>query len=266
MNEIFGADEGQENDLFAPCNGLVMIAEAEERFRNGLFVIVPSTKNQRLEEIGQRQASEPKSYKIHVVDRKAYQMTRSPTGFLGKRWNDLDGRELEFRSDHRPRPQYLYFHYCVTMLRRSWDHTEHETVLQDPLGRKIWDMPGPYLRRRQLLALAEEIGNNGVLEGAEHEACTEDVDPDDESGQITLAAANDAVRFSIGKGLEAFTDALDDDDDDDDKTWGTELQIGICPRCNCYRCGAVFSRDVSTNAYDEGNGEEDEDANEEVGL
>lgn len=260
MSEIFGAGEGQENALFAPYNGLLMIAEAEERFRKGLFVIVPSTENEL--EIGQWQASECKSYKIRVVDRKAHLMTRSPTGWFEKRWNDLDGRKLEFRSDHRPHPQYLYFHYCVTMLRRSWYHAEPETVLQDRLGKKFWDMPRPYLRRRQLLALAEEIGNDGILEGTENEADNKDVDQDDESDQIVLAAANDAVRFSIGKGLEAFTNALNDDDDDDDadagdKTWGKMLEIGVCPRCDCYRCSAVFSRHASTDVY----GEDDENAN-----
>lgn len=269
MDEIFRPEEGQENGLFTPYNGLLMTAEAEERFRKGLFVIVPSLKtNDLLEEIGQWQASGPESYKIRVVDRKAYPMTRSPTGWLEKRWNDLDGRELEFRSDHRPRPPYLYFHYCVTMLRRSWCHTEHETVLQDRLGKRFWDIPGPYLRQRQLSALAEEIGNDGILEGAGSEAHDdEEVDRDDESDQITLAAANDAVRFSAGKGTEAFTNALNDEDDDDnDETWGKRFEIGVCPRCNCYRCSAVFGRDGSTDAYDEGDVEDDGDANEGGGA
>lgn len=267
MSEIFGT-EGLENELFSPYNSVLMIAEAEERFRKGLFVIVPSIKNESSEEVRQWKASEPKSYKIRVVDRKAHQMTRLPTGWLEKRWNDLDGRELEFRSDHRPRPQYLYFHYCVTMLRRSWYHSEHETVLQDRLGKKFWGMPSPYLRRRQLLALAEEIGNDGVLEGAENEAHYENVDQDDESDQIVLTAANDAVRFSVGKGPEAFTDALDNpvDEDGDDKTWRKQSGIGICPRCNCYRCSAVFNRDASTDHYDEGDGEDDEDAVEGISL
>lgn len=80
MSELFGTQEGQENELFAPHNGLLMMVEAEERFRKGLLVIVPSIKSESPEEIVQWQVSEPKSYKIRVVDRKAYQMTRSPTG------------------------------------------------------------------------------------------------------------------------------------------------------------------------------------------
>lgn len=269
MSEIFGADEGQGNELFAPHNGLLMIAEAEERFRKGLFVIVPSSNAESPEEVGKWQASVPKGYKIRVVDRKAYLMTRSPTGWFEKRWNDLDGRELEFHSDHRPHPQYLYFHYCVAMLRRSWYYSEHTTVLQDRQGQKFWDMPGPYLRRGQLLALAEEIGNDGVLEGAENDAHDENVDQDDESDEIVLAAANDAVRFSICQGSEAFTDALDDhedEDDDDDMAWRKDKGIGICPRCNCYRCSAVFSRNASTDHLDEGDEEEDEEANSDVGV
>lgn len=89
-------------------------------------------------------------------------------------------------------------------------------MLQDWLGKKFWNIPGRYLRRRQLLALAEEIGNDGLLEGAKNEGHKEDVDQDDESDQIALAAANDAVRFSIAKGPEAFSDALEDDDNDED--------------------------------------------------
>ena len=265
MNELFGMYEGQENEMFAPYNGLLMIAEAEERFRKGLFVIVPSVKDVSPKEIKKWQTSEPKNYKIRVVDHKAYLMTRSPAGWLEKRWNDLDGRELEFRSDHRPSPQYLYFHYCVTMLRRSWYHADHETVLQDRLGKNFWDVPGRFLRRQQLLALAEEIGNDGLLEGAGNEADHKDVDQDEESGQIALAAANDAVRFSIGKGPEAFTDALDDDDEDGDKaSWGKELEIGICPRCNCSRCSAVFGRAEPIDVHDE-KYNEDDDGRDEFG-
>ena len=30
-------------------------------------------------------------------------------------WRDLDGQKVGFRSNHRPRARYLYFHYCCTI-------------------------------------------------------------------------------------------------------------------------------------------------------
>ena len=189
-----------------------MIAEAEERFRKGMFVIVPSTKDESSSEIGEWHASNPKKYKIRVIDRNAFKMTRLPPGYLNMRWNDLDGRELEFRSNHRPRAQYLYFHYCVAMLRRSWHHPEHKTLLNDRLGKRFWNTPGPYLRRQLLLGFTMETKHDGVLEGAVAGG------KDDEPDFVALAAAYDAIRFSEGNGAEAFTDALDDSDDEDEDT------------------------------------------------
>ena len=55
----------------------------------------------------------------------------------GTKWNDLDGQELLFKSDARPRAQYLYYHYCVAMLRRAWQQGKHGNILHDELGRKF---------------------------------------------------------------------------------------------------------------------------------
>ena len=82
------------------------------------------------------------------------------------KWTDLDGRELQFRSDHRPRARYLYYSYCVSMLQRSHHQGHYETVLQDHLGRKFWGTPGAYLQQTYLLAFVEEIWARGLLGGA----------------------------------------------------------------------------------------------------
>lgn len=245
MDGIFGTEEGQKNALLSPQNGLLMIAEAEERFRKGLFVIVPSTKNESSCEIARWHSSNPKRYKIRVIDRKAYKMTRSPPGCFEMRWNDLDGQELEFRSEYRPRSQYLYFHYCVAMLRRSWYHSERNTLLSDRFGNKFWDTPGSYLSRKLLLGFAAEFKHDGVLEGAE------DGGEEEVQDQIALAAANNAIRFSEDKGIDLFTDTVDDNDVEDKDTTEDEndgkyadLGFGVYPYCYCQRCSLAFRENI----------------------
>ncbi len=52
------------------------------------------------------------------------------------------------------------------MLRRSWHHNEHETILKDHLGKKFWGPSGPHLREKLLLAFVDELGHDDFLDGA----------------------------------------------------------------------------------------------------
>lgn len=59
------------------------------------------------------------------------------------------------------------------MLRRSWNLEKKERALKDELGKLFWATPGPYMRKRMLYALVEEMGHEheALLAGAmeEHE-------------------------------------------------------------------------------------------------
>ena len=210
MTEIFGDKEGERNELFSPENGIMMHTEAEDRFDKGFFVIVPSVNDESAEAYKAWHQSDVKAYKIRVVDTKASKMNRFlPLPGDRRKWIDLEGQDLQFKTSHRPRARYLYYHYCVTMLRRSHHQNEHENILRDHMGKKFWGTPGPYLRKTFLLALVEELGTDDVLDGAENPA--EEVETD----YTLLAAANETLRTLSGNRQAVRTGELAEEVDSD---------------------------------------------------
>ena len=76
------------------------------------------------------------------------------------------------------------------------------------MGKKFWGTPGPYLRRKFLLAFVEEMGHAELLEGAHH-VNDEDQEPDD----LVLATANEAIGISARKDSEIDEDYDEEEDE-----------------------------------------------------
>lgn len=199
MTRIFGREA--EHEMFSIHNGLLMSSHAEKRMDKGLFVIVPCANDESEADVKQWHLSQPKQYKIRVLEKRNKEMLEFVPGSYPKiSWANLDGRELEFLTDHRPRVRYLYYAYCVAMLRRAHHQGEHKHILKDHLGRKFWGTPGPYLRRAYLLAFVEEIGADDLLDGAE-EGEAEDVETD----PAALLVANERIRSGYKPRRDMFT-------------------------------------------------------------
>jgi hypothetical protein len=204
----------------------LLCQRAEECFDKYLFVIVPAINDERdSAQIREWHEMEAKPYRIRVVDPDDKLMKSAVVPGGERKWTDLDGEELEFKSTARPRARYLYYHYCVAMLRRSWHRGEHATILKDELGRKLWATPGPYLRKKLLLAFAEEIGNQQLLEGAMSDnAATQGQDNeerDDVLGSLAILSASKAVAHKDRSQDEAECepgrhDTSDEDNNDDE--------------------------------------------------
>lgn len=114
MDAIFGHLNVNEPELFSPKNGLLMSTRAEALWDKGYFVIVPLVDDDAShEEVMAWHQKDPKRYKIRVMDTKAQLMDKLVNYTLDRVWNEFDGQEIMFRSDFRPRAQYLYFKYCV---------------------------------------------------------------------------------------------------------------------------------------------------------
>lgn len=218
MDAIFGREDQNHSELFSPQNGLLMLDLTEQKFDKGYFVIVPRVSDRAsAQEISDWHASYPKEYKIRVVNPEGSGMDDAIYPHLSNTFNDLDGQQLNFRSDHRPRARYLYFHYCATMLRRSWFTKKPASALRDELGKRFWGTPGGrYMNRNMLMAFVEDMGHEyeELLEGA-----MEQTEEDKQEGPVetALAAASDHIKVSLGKGPERFSYGIDESDDKEEE-------------------------------------------------
>lgn len=157
--------------------------------------------------------SEPKNYKIRILhpqEQEAQKVIRPESEQL---WKDLDNTKVEFRSDFRPRARYLYFHYCIQLLRRTWKSEKKaaEKLKQD-FGKGYWGTIGPYLQDNMLRAFVEELGHeyDELLRGN----ANEDQNTADEPDNMLLAVASSQIKTS--KDVEdEDTDEEDEDSDED---------------------------------------------------
>ncbi|OAX77751.1 hypothetical protein ACJ72_07946 [Emergomyces africanus] len=220
MDAIFGKMEQPE--LFHPKNGLMLSSVVESKFNSGLFAIVPNLPDiPSPEEIAQWQESEPKDYKLRIVDRDPVKLNMS-TAFVpgsGTTWKDLDGKKLDFRSDFRPRARYLYYHYCLQILRVAFrERFEGEIIREKELQKPFWGSPGKYIRKNMLQVFVEEIGHkyDGLLKGASDESS----EAQGEDDLMLLAATRDVDLYVREHGdtiVEGETCEEDDEDEDEEE-------------------------------------------------
>jgi len=220
MTYIFGVEAIGE--LFSVKNGILMSTRAEERFDKGLFVIVPDVNDPASQhDIDKWNASEPKEYKIRVLDKDSQLMKAPVQAHRPENWIDLDGQRVEFRNDHRPRSRYLYFHYCVSILRRSWNQNKRWELLKMEVASNMWATPGRYLRKAMLAAIAEEIGHD--MEKALMKGCKDPETRVDKVDETALVCANDQIRITSRSGQElkeeiqkSATTLVESEDEDED--------------------------------------------------
>ena len=209
MQAIFGRPEDGRSELFQAVNGILWSTPVEERFEKGHFVIVPDIVDQPTQQdVNTWEASDPREYKIRVLNPDSEKM-QCPIEETGKIWADLDNERLKFKTKFRPRARYLYFAYCVAMLRRSFAG-KHLEVSRAELRKKFWGTPGRYMRESMLLGFVEEMGHDyeHLLEGA--------IKEEDAVADITaIVAANTHIQETLK--AEEGCDLESDSDDDDNE-------------------------------------------------
>ncbi|KAL4778506.1 hypothetical protein BJX76DRAFT_352568 [Aspergillus varians] len=171
MDGIFGRREPPE--LFSARNGILVTRSMERWFDSGKFVIVPDLPDKPpLAELLAWVQGDTRQYRFKIIDPKWERLDHPACqGFTNKTWRSLDGKKLEFRSSFRPAARYLYFHYCIQVLRQAWGHNGYGAsvpILKKETGRSFWGTPGKYMPKNMLLALVEELGHEyrDLLEGA----------------------------------------------------------------------------------------------------
>ncbi|OJJ45725.1 hypothetical protein ASPZODRAFT_152732 [Penicilliopsis zonata CBS 506.65] len=172
MDAIFGHTRPAE--LFSSRNGLIIASQIEKFFDAGVLVIVPDIPERPTRSMlsAWLYQKTPREYKLRIIDSSWEKLGRPVLSMdHGTTWKDLDGRKLRFRSNFRPAARYLYFHYCLQVLRRAWKVGPGQRAafhLQDELGKPFWGTPGRYMARNMLRALVEELGHEyeSLMDGA----------------------------------------------------------------------------------------------------
>ncbi|KAF2711412.1 hypothetical protein K504DRAFT_374208 [Pleomassaria siparia CBS 279.74] len=162
MNAIFGNEAAGE--LFSPKNALFLPSGMEALFDCGFFAIVPNIRHDASKaELSLWEQTSPRDYKIRILDERHQKIDESFAP--GKTWRQLDGQKLMFRNNFRPRARYLYFNFCMQLLKLSWKRGGGKSAcaalpsLNPEIGKHFWGTRGKYLPTNQLLTLVEELGH-----------------------------------------------------------------------------------------------------------
>ncbi|RAK95443.1 HNH endonuclease signature motif containing protein [Aspergillus ibericus CBS 121593] len=162
MGAIFGVTKTPE--LFSPRNGLMMASFIEDVFDCGKIVIVPDLPDRpKLAELLAWLGQETREYKVRILDQNWKLLGKTIELGSQMTYRELDGRRLQFKTAFRPAARYIYFHYCLQVLRRAWQENTDGTpgaTIRDEMGKPFWGTPGRYLPKNMLLALVEELGHD----------------------------------------------------------------------------------------------------------
>lgn len=215
MDSVFGVMKNPE--LFSPLNGLIVSHILEEKFDSGFMAIVPRLPDHpTLAQIALWNIAEPKEYKIRILNLEDPEVHKVIHPNSGQTWKDLDGTNVEFRSTFRPRARYLYFHYCIQILRRAWRADKQAAgLLKKEFGKGYWGTIGPYLPESMLRAFVEELGHeyNELLAGVADDKAT----ATQEDRNLLVAVASNQVKASREEeGEEESEDEESDEDEDED--------------------------------------------------
>ena len=212
MDAIFGPTSTSE--LFSPRNGLLVNTSFEEVFDIGFLAIVPFLPdNPSPKELSDWASSDPKEYKVRIIDWENKNINTPINKDGSCTWRDFDGKRLEFLNHFRPRARYLYFHYCLQILRLSWRHAYDKSkvgeAIRGEIGKSYWGTTGRYLPKYMLFAFVEAIGQKWehlIENGIEGEEKIEG----DRYTLLSTATSHITQRKEDDK-----SDDEDDSDDDD---------------------------------------------------
>ena len=231
MDELFGRDANDREELFEPENGIMMSVDAEKRIANGCIVLVPDVPNDATAMVyDEWTRAKIKSYKLRVLQPTDKSMKAALPGMNEEHgkdrryWHELDGQQVKFRSDFRPRVRYLYWQFAVSLLRKAWQTQHRENnPLTEEFGKQFWGTRGRWIKKKHLLGFAEYLGHavewENLMEAAMEPDNEEDKRPD-AGGVIVACNQLREVRRNTAKGWEHEEEEEGEDDYDDEDEYG----------------------------------------------
>ena len=144
MHLVFG--KAQPNEIMSPRNCLIIAKAIEKRFDKHSLVIVPI----------KTKAGVPSRWKVRVLtDSQSDKVIPE----INLSMNELDNRELDFRTKYRPAARYLYYHFVISVLFAKQGQEKGWIRRMTSQENKFWATPGKYLRMSMLKRIALEIGH-----------------------------------------------------------------------------------------------------------
>ncbi|PNP57041.1 hypothetical protein THARTR1_02883 [Trichoderma harzianum] len=222
---LFGPPSDKDGHLMAEKNGIPMHYTYEEAFDDARLVIVPEVQPYGNPREG--------CWKVYCLDDPDTHEENIHIPYS----RELHGRSLQFRNDFRPSARYLYFAFCMSILRRQRHQAPGwwRDYLVDGPG-KAWATPGTYLHTSTLRRLARQVSHLNAREAAVFAPGPADEDEDAEMlhVQVELLAAayldRDSPTFK-GERLprrderddESRDESREEEDDDDDDEGDEEM-------------------------------------------
>lgn len=141
---LFGNGAGPR--LLEPDNCLMLCGDIKMAMDVGSITFVPSDATEK----------PIRRWKVVVIHKAA--ADRRLLCRAIKNLGDLDGRELEFRTEHRPATEFFYFHFLMTLLKaREDDHPGWSDAWLRLKTERLWPTRCRYLRHSMLLCLVRTL-------------------------------------------------------------------------------------------------------------
>jgi len=148
-------------------NGILLPVSIARQFDTGMLAVVPDISDANpADDAAKWMCTTPREYKVKSYDIETqHESGCKIVDLCALRWADqsnrsyreLDGWKLTFPScgsRNRSGECYLFFHYCVQVLRRAWKGL--------PAGEEMfvsdWGAVGKYVDREQMRAVIDELG------------------------------------------------------------------------------------------------------------
>ncbi|OJJ44490.1 hypothetical protein ASPZODRAFT_168752 [Penicilliopsis zonata CBS 506.65] len=220
MDSIFG--KMRPPQLFSSKNGLLIHSEIEQVLDAGVLVIVPDLPEKPTSAmLCSWTDSEVREFRVRIIDSQWDRLDEGIFGISGLKWRDLDNRKVQFRGTFRPAARFLYFHYCLQVLRRAWRAGPGQKAvfsLTDELGKPFWGTPGRYIAGNMLKAFCEELGHDcdGLMIGASRRRGRRSALLDAATAQI----AEKANKMDQNEGEDGDDDEQEEEEEEEE--WGRD--------------------------------------------
>ena len=156
FKEIFDTEEKMKVQ-----NTMILDTVVEELFDRYFIAIVPDVDECSPAAISLWMQSEPRDYRVKVIQSEPAVMKREPYSNSTMTYADLDGRKLQFKSNFRPRSRYLYFHYAICILKLSLNEKKTSEPHQKEIegDRAFWGTKGRWIKKAKLRGFVEDVGS-----------------------------------------------------------------------------------------------------------